>query len=228
VAAAVPKPVAPDPEPEPMEEEAARVEDQEDPASAPTPAYSDVAAERPFSIEKEGVATAEATTGATGPAEAAASDAAVAPGALAATAAANEPGAPAATATVQKGPQKTRKDKGKGKGKGKKVAEEDDDGLLNRAEIAASLAEQKRRMQSLKANRPEGAAGAGARDSVSAAEAKVAEEIRLLMGGAQEAEENNDVMAADEGADPQAPPCWAPPSGQTGDGRTSLNDMLGY
>lgn len=201
MAAAVPKPVAPDPEPEPMEEQAARVEEQEDPASAPTPASSGVAAERPSSSETEAVATAEATTGSTIPA------------------------APA-TETVQKGPRKTRKDKGKGKVK--KVLEEDDDGLLNRAEIAASLAEQKRRMQSLKANRPQGAAGAGAGDSVSAAEAKVAEEIRLLMGGAQEAEEENDVMAADEGADPQAPPSWAPPSGQTGDGRTSLNDKLGY
>ena len=205
MAAAVPKPVALDPEPEPMEEEAARVEEQEDPASA-----SSGVAERLSSSETEAVATAEATTGATAPAE------------PAAPAAAAEPGAPATAAPVQK----TRKDKGKGKGKGKgkKAAEEDEDGLLNRAEIAASLAEQKRRMQSLKADRPTPAP----RDSVSAAEAKVAEEIRLLMGGAQEAEEEDAGIAAGEGADPQAPPSWAPPSGQTGDGRTSLNDKLGY
>jgi hypothetical protein len=31
-----------------------------------------------------------------------------------------------------------------------------------------------------------------------------------------------------EGADAEAEAAWQPPKGQTGDGRTRLNDMLGY
>jgi hypothetical protein len=38
-------------------------------------------------------------------------------------------------------------------------------------------------------------------------------------GGAQD-----EMEAVDERAEPE----WAPPQGQTGDGRSSLNDKLGY
>lgn len=63
---------------------------------------------------------------------------------------------------------------------------------------------------------------------VSRAAAQVEADLALLSSASRRAQEGS---AAEEGLaeqEQQAAATWAPPKGQSGDGRTSLNDKFGY